>query len=162
MPTHRPPLSLKGRALRYLSMREHSRVELHQKLRPHASTADELDQLLNALESAGWLSATRFVESVIHRKAARMGAARLKSELSRHQLPSDLVQSALTDLKQTEFDRAFALWQKRYGMAAHTANDAAKQARFLAGRGFSGDTIRQVLRQAGTAIEPLATDVDAD
>ena len=31
-----PPLSLKGRALRLLSGREHSRAELERKLRPHA------------------------------------------------------------------------------------------------------------------------------
>lgn len=154
MANHRPILSLKGRALRYLTMREHSRTELHQKLRPHAAEQDDIEQLLNELESSGWLSATRFVDSVVHRKAARMGTARLQSELARHQLPRGLVQDALTELKQSEVERALALWRKRYGQVAPsgahlTAADMAKQSRYLASRGFSGDTIRQVLRLAG-------------
>lgn len=150
MSTPRSPLSLKGRALRYLSMREHSRVELRQKLQTHAPDADCLDQLLDELQAAGWLSDARFVASVVHRKAARFGAARLQSELSRHQLPKDLLQTAVSELRDTEFDRAWALWRKRYGQVALNPTELARQSRFLAGRGFSGDTIRQVLRQAGT------------
>lgn len=166
MANQRQPLSLKGRALRYLTMREHSRTELHQKLRPHASGPDEIDQLLDELEGSGWLSAPRFVESVVHRKAARMGTARLHSELAKHQLPKDLVQNALAELKQTEIERALALWRKRYGHACPAGSatppaDVAKQSRFLASRGFTGDTIRQVLRQAETSEHPhedLGTD----
>jgi regulatory protein len=150
MSTPRSPLSLKGRALRYLSMREHSRVELRQKLQTHAPDPEGLDQLLDELQAAGWLSDARFVASVVHRKAARFGAARLQSELSRHQLPKDLLQTAVSELRETEFDRALALWRKRYGQAALTPTELARQSRFLAGRGFSGDTIRQVLRRAGT------------
>ena len=158
MNTLRTSLSLKGRALRYLSMREHSRIELRQKLQPHASTPEELDQLLVDLEAGGWLSDTRYVASVVHRKAARFGAARLQNELSRHQLPKELLQATVGELRETEFDRALALWRKRYGQAGLTAAEQAKQARFLAGRGFSGDTIRQVLRQAGSPDTPDTQD----
>ena len=37
-----PVLSLKGRALRFLSMREHSRLELKRKLARHAEEGDDL------------------------------------------------------------------------------------------------------------------------
>jgi regulatory protein len=139
-------LSLKGRALRYLSAREHSRVELVRKLTPHAEDPAEIDRVLDDLELRGWLSAERFVESVVHRKAARYGTARIRGELNGHQLPDEAVRSALSALKDTELQRAQALWLRRYGQVADTPQERAKQMRFLAGRGFSGDVIRQVVR----------------
>lgn len=146
MATRGSTLSLKGRALKYLSAREHSRVELVRKLRPHAEDPAEIDRVLDDLESRGWLSAERFVESVVHRKAARYGAARIRLELNGHQLPDDAVRLALSALKETELQRAQALWLRRYGQVADTPQERAKQMRFLAGRGFSGDVIRQVVR----------------
>lgn len=139
-------MSLKGRALKYLSAREHSRVELVRKLTPHAADAAEIKQVLDELEARGWLSAERFVESVLHRKAARFGAARIRGELMGHQLPDDAVRAALSTLKETELERAQALWRRRYGQVAETPAELAKQMRFLAGRGFSGEVIRQVVR----------------
>ncbi|HET8694688.1 MAG: recombination regulator RecX [Burkholderiales bacterium] len=139
-------LSLKGRALKYLAAREHSRAELIRKLSPHAESIDEVERTLDELESKGFLSAERFVESVVHRKAARYGSARLKAELVQHQLPDDLTRSVLNTLKETEFERARALWLKRFGEPPSTPADRAKQVRFLAGRGFSGEVIRQVLK----------------
>ena len=42
----RPPLSLKGRALQWLSQREHSRIELRRKLMRAARLRDEAAALL--------------------------------------------------------------------------------------------------------------------
>ena len=139
-------MSLKGRALRYLSAREHSRVELVRKLAPHAEDRDEIDRVLDELESRGCLSAERFVESVVHRKAARFGAARIRGELNAHQLPDGAVKAAVSALKETELARAQALWLRRYGHVAETLQEQAKQMRFLAGRGFSGEVICCVVR----------------
>jgi len=140
-----PGLSLKGRALKYLSAREHSRAELVRKLAPHAESPEEVDRLLDELEARGWLSAERFVESMIHRKAARYGAARIRVELAQHHLPDAAVRDALCELKQTEFGRAHALWLRRFGAVADTPEARLKQMRFLAGRGFSSEVIRQVV-----------------
>ncbi|MDO9006547.1 MAG: recombination regulator RecX [Aquabacterium sp.] len=154
MATRGSTLSLKGRALKYLSAREHSRVELVRKLKPHAEDPSEIDRVLDDLESRGWLSAERFVESVVHRKAARYGAARIRLELNGHQLPDEAVRSALSGLKDTELQRAQALWLRRYGQVAETPQERAKQMRFLAGRGFSGDVIRQVVRGSSDTEDP--------
>lgn len=145
----RPQLSLKGRALKYLAAREHSRLELTRKLAPHAESADEVQRVLDELEQRGFLSAERFAESVVHRKAARYGVARVKAELSQHRLPDELTRSVTEQLKATEFDRAHTLWARRFGEPPTTPEDRARQTRFLAGRGFSGDVIRRVLRGDG-------------
>lgn len=139
-------LSLKGRALKYLAAREHSRVELTRKLAPHAESAEEVARVLDELESRGFLSAQRFAESVVHRKAARYGVARLKSELNQHQLPDEVTREVTQVLRETELERAQVLWQKKFGQVAETPAELAKQMRFLAGRGFSGDVIRRVVK----------------
>ncbi len=139
-------LSLKGRALKYLAMREHSRVELARKLGPHAESAEQVDAVLDELEQRGFLSAERFAQSVIHRKAARYGTARLKAELQQHDLPPEVAREAVESLKATELSRAQALWARRFGQVADTPEERARQSRYLAGRGFSGDVIRQVLK----------------
>jgi regulatory protein len=141
-----PTLSLKGRALKYLAAREHSRVELRRKLGPHAESAEEVERILDELESARLLSAQRFAESMVHRRGSRYGAARVQAELSQHQLPADVAREAVRALRETEFERAFALWSRRYGEPPVDATERARQSRFLMARGFSGDVIRRVLR----------------
>lgn len=145
----KPGLSLKGRALKYLAAREHSRVELRRKLAPHAESLEAIDTVLDALEAKGLLSAQRFADSMLHRKAARFGAARIQAELAQHQLPTEIAREAVQALRDTEFDRAHALWVRRYGQPPQTPEEKAKQMRFLAARGFSGEVVRRVVRGEG-------------
>jgi regulatory protein len=144
-----PGLSLKGRALKYLAAREHSRVELMRKLGPHAESPDQIDAVLSELEAKGLLSAQRFADSMLHRKAARYGTARIQAELAQHQLPPDIAREATQALRDSEFERAHALWARRYGEIPETPEEKARQMRFLAGRGFSGEVIRRVIRGEG-------------
>jgi regulatory protein len=140
-------LSLKGRALKYLAQREHSRVELARKLRPHADDPDEVDAVLEALQAAGWLSEERFVESVLHRKAARLGTARIRQELQGHGLAPEAVAGAVEQLRATEVERARAVWARRFGGEAPAdPSERARQMRFLAARGFATEVIRRVVR----------------
>ena len=74
-------LSLKGRALRYLAAREHSRAELERKLAAHAESPEQLAQVLDELQAKDFISEARVVESVINRRAGRFGAARIRHEL---------------------------------------------------------------------------------
>lgn len=135
----RPARSLKNRALGYLSRREHSRTELACKLAPFASheEAGALDAVLDSLERDGWLSDARFTESVVHRRAARVGVSRIVDELKRHAVDEALIENVGARLRETELARAWAVWQKKYGQLPATLEERAKQARFLASRGFS-------------------------
>ncbi|GLU33093.1 recombination regulator RecX [Trinickia caryophylli] len=144
--TGRTGRSLKARALEYLSRREYSRIELARKLAPFADEADSLDGLLDSLEKEGWLSDARFVESVVHRRAARQGANRIVSELRRHAVSDTLVEAASAQLRETEFARAQVVWQKKFGQLAETPAERMKQARFLAMRGFSSAVIARILK----------------
>lgn len=142
----KPPRSLKGRALGYLSRREHSRAELARKLAPYVGEDESVEPVLDALEKEGWLSDARFAESLVHRRASRVGVARIVSELKRHAVGDGLVEEVHAQLRETELTRAQAVWRKKFGALPQTPAEHAKQARFLAARGFSSATIVKLLK----------------
>ena len=148
-----PQLSLKGRALRLLSGREHSRPELERRLAPHEESPGELETILDELQAKGFISEQRVVESVVHRKGPKLGAALIKRELSGRGLSTEAVREAVATLQTTELQRAREVWRKKFGKTALLKDadapaspaDRAKQMRFLAARGFGGETIRRVI-----------------
>ena len=177
------PASIKVRALQWLAQREHSRVELRDKLLrllshnaheaarrdpadrtarpgagldpsldpspdrdagPDADPAAEVEALLQWLESRGYLSSERFIESRVHARQSRFGNLRIKQELQQHGLSLDA--DARQSLQRSELGRAGEVWRKKYGTPATDSAGRMRQMRFLAGRGFSMDVVRQVLQ----------------
>ena len=137
--------SLKGRALRLLSGREHSRVELERKLQPFEEEPGSLALALDELQAKGFISEQRVVESVINRRAAKLGASRVKQELQAKGLDPQAVSEAVAELRSTELARARVVWQKKFGQPPQDAGERARQVRFLASRGFGGDAIHRVV-----------------
>ena len=138
-------LSLKGRALRYLAAREHSRAELERKLAPHEGTPGQLAQVLDELQAKDFISEARVVESVVNRRAAKFGAARVRHELLGKGLGAELVAEAMDGLKASEVERAREVWRRKFDGPAPDAASRAKQMRFLAARGFGSEAIRRAV-----------------
>jgi regulatory protein len=141
-------LSLKGRALRCLAQREHSRAELERKLAAHAESPGQLTQVLDELQAKDFISEVRVVESVINRRAGRFGAARIRHELQGKGLAPEMVADAVSGLKASEVERAREVWRRKFGEPAADAAARGKQMRFLAARGFGAEAIRRVVSQA--------------
>ena len=141
-------LSLKGRALKLLAQREHSRLELQRKLAAHVEEGDDLPAILDELEERGFISEQRVVASVIHSKASRFGTARLVQELRSKGLDDEAVREAGEQLRDTELQRATDLWRKRFGAPPADLKEKARQLRFMASRGFSSAVASRVLREA--------------
>ena len=139
-------LSLKGRALRLLAQREHSRAELATKLARHVQEGDDLNAVLDELQAKDFINAHRVAESLVHRRAARLGTQRLVQELRSKGLDDELVRATAERLRATELERAQAVWRQRFGSVATDVQERARQMRFLAARGFSGDVVRRVVR----------------
>ncbi len=138
-------LSLKGRALKLLAAREHSRAELEKKLAQHEQAAGELARVLDELQARGFISEARVVESVLHRRAARLGTGRIRQELQAKGISAEAVSEAVQALRATETERAREVWRRKFGAPAADATGRAKQMRFLAARGFGADAIRRVV-----------------
>jgi regulatory protein len=143
-----PQLSLKGRALRYLSMREHSRLELGRKLARYAEEGDDVEALLDFLEKNNWLSQERFSESLIHRRSARFGNSRIVAELQSHGVAGEALQELKASLNDSEIARACDIWQRKFGTVATDPAERNKQMRFLMQRGFSQKAVRAALKGA--------------
>lgn len=137
-------ISLKGRALRLLSQREHSRVELERKLAEHEEEPGTLARALDELEAKGFISEERVVDSVVHRRASKLGAARVQQELAAKGLSAESMSLALEQLRVTEFERARDVWSRKFGESATDPQERAKQMRFLLSRGFAAEVVRKV------------------
>jgi len=138
--------SLRARALKALGRREHSRQELQVKLQPFAQDSDELDALLDELEKRGWLSEVRFVEQLTTTRRRKFGAARIVHELREKGVSVGAISAAHAQLKAGEVEAARAVWKKKFGKLPRSLQERGKQARFLAGRGFSAEVVHQVLK----------------
>jgi len=139
------PLSLTGRALRLLSAREHSRAELVRKLTQYEEEPGALAKVLDTLEAKDFINEGRVVESVVHRRATKLGASRIRQELQAKGLEPEAVADAVNRLRVSEVERAREVWRKKFGQPPIDAAERARQMRFLASRGFGGDTIHKVV-----------------
>jgi regulatory protein len=144
---NRPEPGLRARALRWLARREYARGELAQKLAAHAGFAGEVDAVLDDLAARGLLSDARYVETRLYARGTRFGNARIAQELRAAGVDDELIAEALAGAKD-EQARARDVWRRKFGDIGIPADAAsrARQANFLARRGFSGETIRRVLR----------------
>ncbi|MBC3880849.1 recombination regulator RecX [Undibacterium sp. LX40W] len=142
----KPQLSLKGRALRYLSMREHSRLELARKLTPYVQEGEDLEEVLNFLERSNFLSNQRFSESLVNRRQSRFGNQRIFAELVNHDLSADDMAEVKEKLQGSEIDRAIEVLHKKFSSGPTDHMEKAKQMKFLMQRGFSSKAVQQALR----------------
>ena len=148
------PLSLKAAALRLLAQREQSVAELRRKLLRRGVAADrtpaagEVEDVLGWLVVNNYLSDDRFAESRVQARSARYGNLRIRNELAQHGVK--LAPEVEADLAASEFERATAVWQRKFGLAPADANEQARQARFLTGRGFSSQVVRRLVRRSGS------------
>ena len=137
--------SLKGRALRLLSQREHSRTELERKLAPHEEVPGELAKALDELQARDFINDGRAVDSVVNRRSGKLGSARIKQELAAKGLSGEAVAEAMANLKDSELSRAKEVWRKKFGSAPPDPQEKAKQMRFLLSRGFPSEVVRRTV-----------------
>ena len=172
-----PGLSIKGRALRYLAQREHSRAELECKLRrvlslraprndgrdepgdepgdkgdgdievAAPSLAQQIAAALDELTTKGFLSDERAAAQLLSSKASRFGVNRLRREMQLKGLDAGLIAATLAQAKDGELAHAREVWRRKFGQLPTDAKSYGKQQRFLAARGFSGELIRRILRE---------------
>ena len=159
--------ALKGRALRLLTMREHSRDELERKLsrtRKAGEVAPDpaaLAAVLDELQELGLLDAQRFAESLVRRRAAKYGSQRIGQELRTHKLDDDTVSCALAALDtplQDDLTRALRILRRRHPEPATSTQERARQQRFLLARGFPHDVVRQAMKAHAVTDPTLALD----
>jgi len=141
---HEP--TLRGRALKILARREHSRAELARKLAPHTEDPAEIEAVLDDCEKRGWLSEGRVVEQLVHGRRSRFGTRRIEQELQRKGISAEAIAAAAPALKAGELEAARQVWLRKFGgKVPRGAAERGRQARFLQGRGFDFEVIMKVI-----------------
>lgn len=131
-------------AINYLARREHSRLELINKLslKPFSEGVD-LHALCDRLEASNYLSNERFADMFVRSRIARgQGEMKIRFELRQRGITDALADTILSEADVDWLALAMTQREKRFGeMIPKEFKERGKQSRFLASRGFSGEVI---------------------
>lgn len=144
--------SVSTAALRYAAMsllarREHSRLELQQKLLKRFPEPELVDSVLQKLADESLQSDDRFAEAFISaRKNRGQGPVRIIGEL-RQRGVTEAIYSRYIDVSDEDWvEAARSVCLRKYGTVAREPAQRAKQMRFLQYRGFTAEQIRRLWR----------------
>ncbi len=134
-------------AMNLLAMREHSVLELRQKLSRKFAVPALIDDVLQGLIADRLQSDERFAEALIAvRRRQGKGPLWISRELREKGIQSDVIGSLLDESDTDWLSLARDIRDRRFGSnPVSDPRQRAKQVRFLSYRGFSHEQIRCLL-----------------
>lgn len=142
------PVNLLSKAIAILSRQECSEAQLRKKLTKYTDDTQQIDQVIERLQHENWQSDERFAQAFLNSHEQRWGNAKILNALSDHKLDEEVVQDLKEQLKDSEYDRALAVWTKKFQhKPCKDLKDKAKQLRFMASRGFSADVSYRIVNE---------------
>lgn len=146
--------TIKQQCLTYLARREHSRVELYQKLIAKGFHSVGIQTVLDDLQSHSYQSDERFSDMYIRSRIhSGDGPFKIKIALRAKGICDSLVLAVFDKLDIDWVKQAADSRRKRFGsLAPETTEDAlaykAKQVRYLKNKGYYQEHINAVINQA--------------
>ena len=129
-----------------LARREHSRVELQEKLAKKGFPHDQIERALEQLVANNLQSDQRFLEDFIRSRVLKgNGPLRISQELRQRGIDDGLsrIEEQAIDWQEV----ATRTYAKKYRSSEIAdARERAKRMRYMQSKGFSGDIIRQLLK----------------
>ncbi|MDT8281315.1 MAG: regulatory protein RecX [Gammaproteobacteria bacterium] len=140
-------MSAKSVAVKLLSRREHSAVEIRDKLLKRDFEDSEITQAITELVQGGWLSDERFAEAYIRmRQQKGFGPIRISIELNERGVEEGIIDTYLHPYDPAWLQSLSKQYEKKYkNKIIEDYNDKAKRIRFFQYRGFALDAIYKVL-----------------
>lgn len=132
-------------ALKTLSRREYSRLELRRRLIDKGGDPEDIENLLNDFEKKGWLNEDRFVEVLIRSRRNRFGCLKILRELEEKGVSGSGISLAKELLSRDEEMTARNIWGKKFGVLPVSLSERGRQARFMQSRGFDQSLVRRIL-----------------
>lgn len=149
-PPDATPHLIRAKALELLTRREHSRLELRQKLLQRGFTVDQIGPVLDQLVTERLLDETRYAELYACSRADKgYGPLRIARELRERGVPEVIVVTTLAQLENEWLSKLRTIHRKRFKSQQPT--DAAgrmQQIRVLRQHGFTLDQIKQLFETA--------------
>lgn len=132
-----------------LANREHSRLELRQKLIARSFSEAIIDQVLQELTQDNLLSEERFAEMLVRTRANRgYGPVRIRFELREKGVPEETIDLFIQDTDESWVAIAKIVREKKFGKIPPDEFTAKqKQSRFLQQRGFTQTQIKRAIQQ---------------
>ncbi len=132
-------------ALKTLSRREYSRLELRRRLIDKGGDPGNIENLLNDFEKKGWLNEDRFVEVLIRSRRSRFGCLKILRELEEKGISGSGISLAKELLSRDEEMTARNIWEKKFGVLPASLSERGRQTRFMQSRGFDQSLVRRIL-----------------
>ncbi len=132
-------------ALKTLSRREYSRLELRIRLIDKGGDPEDIENLLNDFEKKDWLNEDRFVEVLIRSRRNRFGCLKILRELEEKGVSESGISLAKELLSRDEELIAKTIWKKKFGVLPVSLSERGRQARFMQSRGFDQSLVRRIL-----------------
>jgi len=131
-------LSPRNVAMDYLSRREHSRSELHNKLKSKGFEQEAIAIALNKLEAENLLNDFRFAQAYLrHRVSKGFGLIKIRHELNTKGVDRDILQQAEATTECDWQDHLETVSARKYGSSKpFSLKEKQKRIRFLQQRGF--------------------------
>ena len=147
------PAKTRKKAMDFLARREHSRLELYQKLKQRQFEPDVINSELSKLLDEGLQSDERFAEAFLRSRIDKgKGPNIILSELSQRGVDELLASNVIGSISEEEWnDLAYTTMNKKLGNEAELDYDKQlKLMKFLSNRGFTRSQIekaKNLLRQ---------------
>ena len=129
---------IRHKAIHLLSLREHSRKELQQKLLLRGYAPSDVFAVLDELVVKDLQSDERFVESYIHSRSSKgYGPERIRLELQQRGVSESVIDVAVTSAEINWQAFAQKAYQKKFGETVPKGfQEKIKRQRFMQYRGF--------------------------
>lgn len=155
--------AVRSAALKILGRRAMAKATLREKLLAQDHDEDLIDDVIDALETEGWIDDASFAEAVVHdlTRSRPAGAKLVRQRLEEKGVDAEAIEQAVADLEAGDdpIDAAFTFAKKQMKKMARV--DARTAARRLAGqlhrRGFEEDIIQEVIDRLGLAAHDQAS-----
>lgn len=141
------PSALRYAAMSLLARREHSCLELRQKLLKRYPEPELVETVVQNLAAEALQSDDRFAEAFVSmRKNRGQGPVRIIGELQQRGVSEAIYSRYIDPSDEHWVESARTVCLRKYGSFASKPAQRAKQMRFLQYRGFTAEQIRRLWR----------------
>ena len=142
---------------RLLSIKDWSQSGMGERLRERFKKSplatDLAARVAERMREIGALDDARFARGFIRQRLGRKSLAQATREASQKGISREVAQEAIESLREegliaAPMDQAYEVWSKKFGELPTDDRSRAKQARFMASRGFSYEALSKAWTRA--------------
>lgn len=138
--------ALTSKAEHYCAKAEHCRFDVLRKLEEWGATGEQTEEIVSGLYAQNYLNDIRYCRAFAHDKLRyqKWGRMKIKAALQAKQLPKSAIEEALDGIDGEEYRQVL-----KSIVAGKRRNTPQQIIRFCLQRGFTGQEIRESVKECG-------------